>query len=254
MHFGAGLRSDLQQPITRLAGGAAVVTIRKRWSLDAVTRNPTIDLSFGPAGSTPSVVADENRALVERLLSSIRFRYISNHIHPTDLLRQEEENIRRGLFRRLGKSPSFSADQIEKIREAAESLMVAVTDELKASTARISKVELGTPKDWGELLWAFGLRMQSGSASGREAVLTAPESSQPWRTQFCTCSTRVWGVTSAGAAERCGRSRSLSPSSTPTSRHNWRSPCLGTPHPIAFKSFLPRTTTLFSALLIMASP
>jgi energy-coupling factor transporter ATP-binding protein EcfA2 len=171
MHFGSGLRSDLQQPITRLAGGNDIVTIRKRWSLDSVTREPTLELAFGAAGAAPSVVADVDRALVERLLSSIRFRYISNHVHPTDLLRQEEENIRRVLFRRLGKSPSFSADQIEKIRDAAESLMTTVTNELNTSTARISKVELGTPKDWGELLWAFGLRMQTGGAGGREAVL-----------------------------------------------------------------------------------
>jgi energy-coupling factor transporter ATP-binding protein EcfA2 len=171
MHFGSGLRSDLQQPIDRLAGGNDVVTIRKRWSLDKVTREPTMELAFGAAGTAPNVVADLDRALVERLLSSIRFRYVSNHVHPTDLLRQEEENIRRGLFRRLGKSPSFSADQMEKIREAAESLMNEVTDELKTSTARISKVELGTPKDWGELLWAFGLRVQTGNAGGREAVL-----------------------------------------------------------------------------------
>lgn len=171
MHFGSGLRADLQQPITKLAGGKDVVTIRKRWALDKITREPTMELAFGGQGSAPTVVSDENRALVERLLSSVRFRYISNHVHPTDLLRQEEENIRRGLFRRLGKSPSFSADQIEKIRDAAESLMGPVTDELKMSTARISKVELGTPKDWGELLWAFGLRMQTGTAGGREAVL-----------------------------------------------------------------------------------
>jgi hypothetical protein len=49
--------------------------------------------------------------------------------------------------------------------------MSAVTDELKTSTGRVSRVELGTPKDWGELLWAFGLRMQTGGAAGREAVL-----------------------------------------------------------------------------------
>ncbi|HEY5192836.1 MAG TPA: AAA family ATPase [Solirubrobacteraceae bacterium] len=171
MHFGSGLRSDLQQPIDKLAGGNDIVTLRKRWSLDKVTREPIMELSFGAAGTEPDVLVDWDRTLVERLLSSIRFRYISNHVHPTDLLRQEEENIRRGLFRRLGKSPSFSADQIEKIREAAESLMSQVTDELKGSTTRISNVELGTPTDWGELLWAFGLRMQTGSAGGREANL-----------------------------------------------------------------------------------
>jgi hypothetical protein len=104
MHFGSNLRNDLQQPITKLAGGNDVVTIRKRWSLDPVTREPTLELAFGAAGSAPSVVADADRALVERLLGSIRFRYISNHVHPTDLLRQEEENIRRGLFRRLGRA------------------------------------------------------------------------------------------------------------------------------------------------------
>jgi len=171
MNFGSGLRSDLQAPITRLAGGKDVVTIRKRWSLDKITHTPTVELAFGGAGSPVSVVSDDDAALVERLVASVRFRYISNHVHPTDLLRQEEENIRRGLFRRLGKSPSFSADQIDKIRDAAESLMGPVTDELRLSTGRVSNVELGTPRDWGELLWAFGLRMQTGGATGREAIL-----------------------------------------------------------------------------------
>jgi energy-coupling factor transporter ATP-binding protein EcfA2 len=169
--FGQGLRADLQQPITKLAGGSQIVTIRKTWSLDKITRTPTVDLGFGAAGEDPKVVADEDRALVERLLASVRFRYISNHVHPTQLLRDEEDNIRRGLFRRLGKSPSFSTDQIEKIREAAGSLMGPVRDELKGSAARVSDVELGTPKDWGELLWAFGLRMQIAGGVGREAVL-----------------------------------------------------------------------------------
>ena len=85
MDFGSGLRADLQQPITRLAGGSDVVTIRKRWSLDKITREPGMELSFGAAGSDTAVVAAEDRALVERLIASIRFRYISNHVHPTDL-------------------------------------------------------------------------------------------------------------------------------------------------------------------------
>lgn len=171
LHFGSGLRADLQQPIERLAAGASTVTIRKRWFFDKVTRDPTMELGFGAIGSDPKPVGAEDRALVERLLNSLRFRYISNHVHPTDLLRDEEVNIRKDLFRRLGKSPSFSADQMEKIRDAAGSLMGPISEELKASTARVSNVELGTPQDWGELLWAFGLRMQTGSAAGREAVL-----------------------------------------------------------------------------------
>jgi energy-coupling factor transporter ATP-binding protein EcfA2 len=171
LYFGTGLRVDLQQPIEKFANGSSTVTIRKRWFYEKATREPTMELFFGAVGADPTPVGAEDRAVVERLLNSIRFRYISNHVHPTDLLRDEEENIRKDLFRRLGKSPSFSADQIEKIRDAAGSLMEPISEELKASTARVSNVELGTPQDWGELLWAFGLRMQTGSAAGREAVL-----------------------------------------------------------------------------------
>lgn len=130
-----------------------------------------MELFFGAAGTEPAPVSPGDVGLAERLLGSVRFRYVSNHIHPTDLLRNEEENIRRGLFRRLGKSRSFAADQIEKIREAAGSLMDPISKELEGSSASVSNIELGTPKDWGELLWAFGLRMQSNGAVAREAVL-----------------------------------------------------------------------------------
>ena len=66
MDFGAGLRADLQQPILKLAGGAQPVTIRKRWLLDSVTREPTVELAFGSAGTEPSVVSAA-RAVVGRL-------------------------------------------------------------------------------------------------------------------------------------------------------------------------------------------
>src|SRR5690349_19601960 len=106
LYFGTGLRVDLQQPIEKFADGSSTVTIRKRWFYEKATREPTMELFFGAVGADPAPVGAEDRAVVERLLNSIRFRYISNHVHPTDLLRDEEENIRKDPFRRLGKSPS----------------------------------------------------------------------------------------------------------------------------------------------------
>jgi hypothetical protein len=154
-----------------MADDSPIVTIRKRWHLDAVSRQQGVEMAFGAAGDEPALVTGTDRGLVERLLNAIRFRYISNHTHPTDLLRDEEDNIRQLLFRRLGKSPSFSTGQIEKIRDVAGSLMASIVRELESSPAKISRVELGTPKDWGDLLWAFGLRMQVGESVGREARL-----------------------------------------------------------------------------------
>ncbi|HEV3048170.1 MAG TPA: AAA family ATPase [Solirubrobacteraceae bacterium] len=171
MSFGDGLRPQMKDFTKRLAGNASVFTIAKHWTLNPATHRPEMELRFGPAGEEPKVVADQDRGLVERLVSSVRFRYISNHVHPTDVLRREEENLRRALFRRLGKSPSFTSDQIDKIREAAHELMRPVTDELKGSAAQITDIELGTPSEWGELVWLFGLQLNAGQTGTREAAL-----------------------------------------------------------------------------------
>jgi hypothetical protein len=169
--FGEGVREQLRDPIDNLAGGSRVVTIRRRWTLNHATGEPNMELAFSAAGDPPAVVSDADRPLVERLVNSIRFRYVSNHIHPTEVLREEENNLRKALFRRLGKSPSFTGQQIEKIRESADALMRPITEELRGSAAQVESVELGTPGDWGELLWAFGLRLEAGSTGSREAVL-----------------------------------------------------------------------------------
>lgn len=68
LHFGSELRTDLQQPIDKLANGDSTVTIRKRWFYDQTTRNPTTELAFGAVGSEPAVVGAEDRPVVERLL------------------------------------------------------------------------------------------------------------------------------------------------------------------------------------------
>jgi hypothetical protein len=169
--FGPNIRNQLKDPITNLAGGARVVTISRRWTTNPATREPTMDLSFSAAGMSPVKVSDTDRPLVERLVNSIRFRYISNHVHPTDVLRQEEDNLRVALFRRLGKSRSFTSEQIDMIAESADALMLPVTEELQGSAAQIGNVKLGTPADWGDLLWAFGLQLQAGHTGSREAVL-----------------------------------------------------------------------------------
>lgn len=45
MHFGDGLRTELQHPIINLADGSDVVTIRKRWLFEPVIREPAMELS-----------------------------------------------------------------------------------------------------------------------------------------------------------------------------------------------------------------
>lgn len=171
LFLGTGIRKELQAIIEKLAGDTGTVTVARHWTLNPSTHEPQMELRFGPAGEEPRSVSEEDRGLVERLVSSVRFRYISNHVHPTEVLRQEEQNLRRTLFMRLGRSPAFTSEQIERLREAADGLMKPITEELGGSAAQVQNVQLGTPSDWGEVLWLFALQLQAGATGTREAVL-----------------------------------------------------------------------------------
>jgi hypothetical protein len=169
--FGDRLRKELKEPIERFAGGADIVTIRRRYLREPITKAQVDEIAMSANGDEPVALTESDRTLVERLLTSVRFRYLSNHIHPTQVLRSEEQNIRRILFDRLGKSPSFSDEQIKRIQSTAEELMGPVSKEMQQSTGRVGRVQLTTPNDWRDLVWAFGLSVAPTAGSEHPAAL-----------------------------------------------------------------------------------
>jgi hypothetical protein len=49
--------------------------------------------------------------------------------------------------------------------------MRPVTDRMSVATGQVRAVELSVPADWRDLLWAFGLRMQTGQSESYEALM-----------------------------------------------------------------------------------
>ena len=116
-------RPDLEDALAQLAGGAQDMTIRKEWTLDPGTRETITTLYASAVGTEPARVPPEQWSLITLLLNVVRFRYVSNHIHPSRILEDEETEIRRMLFDRLGKRQILQDEVVESIGEVAAELM-----------------------------------------------------------------------------------------------------------------------------------
>jgi hypothetical protein len=158
------LRPEYQEALDRLSEGFPVITIKKEWTLHPITREQVTSFHAGPLSDETKELEPDVIPYVSRLLNSVRFRYIPNHIHPTAILRAESEGIRKLLFDRLGQSGVLSGRAVKQIAAEAAQMMQPIGESLGKATGDIGAVELATPSDWRELAWAFGLRLQATQA------------------------------------------------------------------------------------------
>ena len=96
------LRDEFRESLEKLSEGYEMITFRKEWTLHPITREQVVTLSAGPLPDELAEVAPENVPFATRLLNCVRVRYIPNHVHPTQILRFEQEANRNLLFDRLG--------------------------------------------------------------------------------------------------------------------------------------------------------
>ncbi len=160
------LRSEYEYALNELAGGSSAITVRKEWTLE-----PTTSLYTCATGDELAPVPLDRQFLIPRLLSAVRFRYIPNHIHPSRILADEESEIRRMLFHRLGKKQVLQDQAVASIGEVARQLMKPVAELMSHATKDVGAVELVTPGDWRELAWTFGMRMQASQTQSFDALL-----------------------------------------------------------------------------------
>jgi predicted ATPase len=160
------LRSEYVSAIDELAGGSPEITVRKEWTVE-----PTISVSTGAIGEELTPVPLDRLFLVPRLLGAVRFRYLPNHIHPSRILGDEEREIRRMLFDRLGKRQVLQDQSVASIGEVAAELMEPVADLMGRATGEVAAVELATPADWRDLAWTFGMKMRGTQTQSFDALL-----------------------------------------------------------------------------------
>lgn len=151
----------------------ATFDLRRRWQPDRLREGAAADFLFirQPNAEWQSPLpADDARAAV-RFLQLIRFRYIPNHVHPSELLRSEIGALQQSLITelRLRRSrqtktapPVGDVDALLKeMSDAATDLVEPLSDVIAAAPGHVQGIEIATPSDWAEVVWSLALRLQA---------------------------------------------------------------------------------------------
>jgi predicted ATPase len=168
------LRPDHLDALRTLAGDDdGRITFKKEWKLDPFTRDEFSALSAGrDSNSLTPLNTPDTQQLGLRLLGMVRFRYVPNHVHPSQVLEAERDNIRVLLQNRLGQRRILADEVIAKFAGAANDLMKPVREAMEAATgAGVTDVELSTPQNWKDLAWAFGLKLRATQTQSFDTIL-----------------------------------------------------------------------------------
>jgi predicted ATP-dependent endonuclease of OLD family len=142
-------------------------SIGKTWSIsrDPTQREAKLQYFFQRGTDTNLTQATpDNEHTISQFLSLIRFRYLPNHIHPSEVLRREQSAIQTELLAKLRRSRNVRQEQVATLFEELQSLssefVGPIAKELQNAAETIEKVDLSTPSDLGELLFSFAPRLK----------------------------------------------------------------------------------------------
>jgi predicted ATP-dependent endonuclease of OLD family len=99
---------------------------------------------------------------IKQFLNLIKFRYIPNRVLPLDVIRNEHQNLRDILIRRLSRRATRNQDAFEAIRDASQKIIGALNERFARACPGQGNVTLATPSSWRDLAFAFGYRLVNG--------------------------------------------------------------------------------------------
>jgi AAA15 family ATPase/GTPase len=104
----------------------------------------------------------EDRQKIDQFLSLINFRYIPNRVLPIDIIKNEHQALRDVLVRRLGKEAKASGETFDKIQSISSTLIKSLSERMQRMKISSKNVRLATPKDWADMIFAFGYKLGDG--------------------------------------------------------------------------------------------
>lgn len=162
------IQQTIRNAVENLLGGQ--FSIQKNWTIspDPTERQAKLQYYFrrDTERSFTQATAD-NEHTMRQFLSLIRFRYLPNHIHPSEVLRREQSAIQSELLAKLRRSRNVKHEDVatffEELRSLSSEFVRPIARELQNAAENIEQVDLSTPSDLGELLFSFAPRAQGSS-------------------------------------------------------------------------------------------
>lgn len=151
--------------------------IEKSWSIpeSPVEKGAKLKIYY-QKGTNDKCTADPDAEYrIRQFLALIRFRYIPNHIHPSEILRKEQNSIQIELLAKLRRSKKVSQEVQKRIftelGELSKDFVRPIADELQTSVHDIEEIDLSTPTNMGELLFSFSPRLKVSKGETFNALL-----------------------------------------------------------------------------------
>lgn len=117
--------------------------------------------------------AEEYR--IRQFLALIRFRYVPNHIHPSEILRKEQSSIQTELLAKLRRSkkvtPEVQESIFNELGQLSKDFILPIADEINSAIKDIEGIDLSTPTNMGELLFSFAPRLKVSGGENFKALL-----------------------------------------------------------------------------------
>ncbi len=155
-------------------GSPSSITIERAWTY---AQGLAVQDSFraGADSSKLKDVPEADRNAPLGLIRSIRFRYIPNHVRPSDVLNTEIQVLRRALVKRVRATKKYReggvAGALEELSSAAKKLFQPLERDVVPFTPELRSVSPDIPSDFAELAFDLGLRGVSGSGAAHPPEL-----------------------------------------------------------------------------------
>jgi predicted ATP-dependent endonuclease of OLD family len=151
--------------------------IEKRWSLPdyPVERGAKLEIYYKKDNGSLVLADREAEYRIRQFLALIRFRFLPNHIHPSELLRNEQNSIQTELLAKLKRSRGITPESQKMIFVELERLskefIEPIAKILQTAASDIEDIDLSTPTGMGELLFSFAPRMKVTGGETLNALL-----------------------------------------------------------------------------------
>jgi predicted ATP-dependent endonuclease of OLD family len=151
--------------------------IEKRWSIpeSPIEKEAKLSVYYRKGSNSFKLAESIEEYHIRQFLSLIRFRYLPNHIHPSEMLRKEQNSIQTELLAKLRRSKKVSLESQEDIFEELGNLskefILPVAKVLHGAAPDIEAIDLSTPKDLGELLFSFAPQLKVSGGETFNALL-----------------------------------------------------------------------------------
>lgn len=157
-------------------GSPSAITVERAWTYVS-PQGLAVEDSFraGVDSSKLKDVPETDRNALLGLIRSVQFRYIPNHVRPSDVLNTEIQVLRRALVKRVRSTKKYReggvAGALAELSAAAKKLFQPLERDVVPFTPELRSVSPDMPSDFAELAFDLGVRGVSGSGAAHPPEL-----------------------------------------------------------------------------------